>query len=50
MYGALWRAVPAPWWVKVPVVIALVMLVIYGLFHHVFPYVSDRFFNPSLGG
>ncbi|GEB45929.1 MULTISPECIES: hypothetical protein [Microbacterium] len=41
MYGALWRVLPGPWWVRVLIILVLVAAVLYGLFFYVFPWVSD---------
>ncbi|MGF2004855.1 hypothetical protein ACQUE4_13365, partial [Lactococcus lactis] len=41
MYGALWRVLPGPWWVRLFIVLVLVAAVLYGLFFYVFPWVSD---------
>lgn len=41
MYGALWRVLPGPWWVRLLIVIVLLAAVLYGLFFYVFPWVSD---------
>lgn len=41
MYGALWRVLPGPWWVRLFIVLVLLAAVLYGLFFHVFPWVSD---------
>ncbi|MBQ9916453.1 hypothetical protein ACF044_07180 [Microbacterium sp. NPDC016588] len=41
MYGALWRVLPGPWWVRLLIVLVLVAAVLYGLFFYAFPWVSD---------
>lgn len=41
MYGALWRVLPGPWWVRVVILLLLAAAVLYGLFFHVFPLVSQ---------
>ncbi|MCJ1708444.1 hypothetical protein [Microbacterium sp. VKM Ac-2923] len=41
MYGALWRVLPGPWWVRLLIVLVLLAAVLYGLFFSVFPWVSD---------
>ena len=46
MYGALWRALPGPWWIRLVIVLVLVAAVLYGLFFYVFPWVSE-FVNPQ---
>lgn len=40
MYGALWRLLPGPWWVRLLIVLVLVAAVLYALFFHVFPWVA----------
>ncbi|WP_191621795.1 hypothetical protein [Microbacterium caowuchunii] len=40
MYGALWRVLPGPWWVRLLIVLVLVAAVLYALFFYVFPWVS----------
>lgn len=40
MYAALWRLLPGPWWLRVIILMALASAVLYGLFFHVFPWVS----------
>lgn len=42
MYGALWRVLPGPWWVRLLIVLVLLAVVLYGLFFYVFPWVSDH--------
>lgn len=41
MYGALWRLLPGPWWLRLLIVLILVAAVLYGLFFHVFPWISE---------
>ena len=40
MYGALWRVLPGPWWVRVLILAVLVAAVLYLCFFYVFPWVS----------
>jgi hypothetical protein len=40
MYGALWRVLPGPWFVRVFILLVLVAAVLYGLFFYAFPWVS----------
>ena len=40
MYGALWRILPGPWWVRLIVVLVLLAAVLYALMFWVFPWVS----------
>ncbi len=46
MYGALWRILPGPSWVRVLIVLVLVAAILYGLFFYVFPWVSP-FISPG---
>lgn len=46
MYGALWRVLPGPWWLRVVILLVLAVAVVYGLFTWVFPWVSE-FVNPQ---
>jgi hypothetical protein len=41
MYGALWRALPGPWWVRVVILLILTAAVLYGLFFYAFPWISE---------
>lgn len=49
MYGALWRALPGPRWVKALVFVAFAAVALLVLFTVVFPYVSERLFDPAMG-
>lgn len=40
MYGALWRILPGPWWVRLFIVLVLLAAVLYGLMFWVFPWAS----------
>ena len=40
MYGALWRALPGPVWVRLLIMIVLVAVVLWALFAYVFPWVQ----------
>ncbi|MBS1696941.1 MAG: hypothetical protein JST25_00875 [Actinobacteria bacterium] len=40
MYGALWRLLPGPWWVRLILALALLAAVLYALMFWVFPWVS----------
>lgn len=40
MYGALWRVIPGPWWVKSLVLAVAAAAVLYGLFFYAFPWLS----------
>ena len=46
MYAALWRVLPGPAWLRVLILVALVAVILYGLFWYVFPWVS-QFVNPQ---
>lgn len=41
MYAALWRALPGPVWLRIILLTLAVVAVLYGLFFHVFPWVSQ---------
>jgi Kef-type K+ transport system membrane component KefB len=41
VYGALWRALPGPVWVRLIMVIALIAVVLYVLGTWVFPWVQS---------
>jgi hypothetical protein len=45
MYGALWRVLPGPVWVRILLVIILLVAVVFVLFTWVFPWV-DGIINP----
>jgi hypothetical protein len=46
MYGAIWRALPGPVWVRLILVLALVAALLYSLVEWVFPWV-DQFVAPQ---
>lgn len=46
MYGALWRMLPGPWWVRLLIVLIVVVALLYVLFWYGFPWVS-QFVNPQ---
>ena len=46
MYGALWRILPGPWWVRTLILLVLLAAVLYLLYFHVFPWVFT-FFAPG---
>ncbi|MFJ6651753.1 hypothetical protein ACIQLJ_03030 [Microbacterium sp. NPDC091313] len=46
MYGAFWRILPGPWWVRLLIVLILVAAIVYSLFTWVFPWVS-QYVNPQ---
>ncbi|MEN2738610.1 hypothetical protein ABCS02_12535 [Microbacterium sp. X-17] len=41
MYGALWRVLPGPWWLRVLILVVIAAAIVYGLFFYVFPWVSN---------
>ena len=45
MYGALWRVLPGPVWVRILLVLILLVSVVFVLFTWVFPWV-DGIINP----
>ena len=46
MYGALWRVLPGPWWVRVLILAAAATVALYGLIFYGFPWVS-QLVNPQ---
>ncbi len=40
MYGALWRVLPGPWFVRLLILLVLIAAVLYGLFFYAFPWIS----------
>ena len=45
MYGALWRVLPGPVWLRIILLLLVVAAVVYALFTWVFP-VVDGILNP----
>ncbi|WP_308798139.1 hypothetical protein [Agromyces silvae] len=45
MYGALWRVLPGPWWVRLLLLLILIAAAVYALFTWAFPWV-DGILNP----
>ncbi len=48
MYGALWRILPGPAWVRILILIALAVVVLWALVTWVFPWV-DSLLGPQEG-
>jgi hypothetical protein len=46
MYGALWRVLPGPVWVRIFIVLVLVAAVLYALITWAFPW-FDQFVAPT---
>lgn len=46
MYGALWRVLPGPWWIRVLILLVVVAAILYGLMFYVFPWVAE-YVNPQ---
>jgi hypothetical protein len=46
MYGALWRVLPGPWWVRVLILIVAVAALLTVLVLWVFPFI-DQFVAPQ---
>jgi membrane protein implicated in regulation of membrane protease activity len=46
MYGALWRVLPGPWWVRVLLLVVLAVLLVWALVTWVFPIV-DQYLAPQ---
>lgn len=47
MYGAIWRAIPGPWPVKLFVYLILIAAVLYALVTWVFPWVDTEIVLPN---
>lgn len=47
MYGAVWRAIPGPWPIKLLVYLALIAAVLYALATWVFPWVDAEIVLPN---
>ena len=41
MYGALWRVLPGPWWLKVIILAVLAAALVYALIFWVFPWINS---------
>ncbi|SKC35374.1 hypothetical protein ACUWEX_00315 [Okibacterium fritillariae] len=41
MYGAFWRILPGPWWIRLLIVLVIVAIVLYSLVTWVFPWVQE---------
>ena len=51
MYGALWRVLPGPRWLKAAEALVLLLAVVWVLFEYVFPVVADSLpFNDNTVG
>lgn len=48
MYGALWRSLPGPWWVKLFLVLILLAVVLFALVEWVFPFVNEIIPSPDV--
>jgi hypothetical protein len=46
MYGALWRVLPGPVWVRILLVLVLLAVVLFALVEWVFPF-ADQFVAPQ---
>jgi hypothetical protein len=40
MYGALWRILPGPWWLRALILVVLAAALLYGLAFWVFPWIN----------
>lgn len=41
MYGALWRALPGPWWVRLFLLLVMAAAVVWVCFEWAFPWLSE---------
>jgi hypothetical protein len=41
MYGALWRVLPGPWWLRVIILVVAAAVILTALVIWVFPYVDE---------
>lgn len=48
MYGALWRALPGPWWVRVLILLVLLVALLAVLAFWVFPFVQTFITTPEV--
>lgn len=48
MYGALWRILPGPWWVRVLIMLVLLAGVLAALAFWVFPWVEQLIGTPEV--
>ena len=48
MYGALWRILPGPAWLRVLMLLVLAAAVLYGLIFWVFPWVQTLMTPPDV--
>ena len=46
MYGALWRALPGPWWVRALILLAVFVVLLLVCVTWVFPFI-DQFVAPT---
>jgi hypothetical protein len=46
MYGALWRILPGPWWVRAIILVALLAAVLAACILWIFPFI-DHFVAPT---
>lgn len=52
MIAPIWDRIPGPWWVKLPLALALIALCVFALVQWVFPLLDPIFFpaeNPTVG-
>ncbi|MDZ4045286.1 MAG: hypothetical protein U1E32_05855 [Rhodoglobus sp.] len=48
MYGALWRVLPGPWWVRVLILLVAAAAIVYALVFWVFPLVNTLIPQPDV--
>jgi hypothetical protein len=47
VYGALWRVLPGPWWLRALILLVIAAAIVYALVTWVFPIV-DSFVEPDV--
>lgn len=49
MYAWIWYRLPGPTWVKTTLVLITTAVILYGLFEHVFPWITTNMQNSTIG-
>ena len=48
MYGALWRVLPGPWFVRLLLLVLLIAIVLAACFYFIFPWVNTLLGTPEV--